>query len=245
MNKYQKYILDSIANGNNFVFSLCCPTDSENSNNTTTCGTFNSELDSFNITQVDDITKTQYVLIIDLNNTEANPFEVVSVRKNNQWIEIPFTSNQYKIIADFDDRIDAIKFSFVNKIADDYILSVTYTEADKEQYYAKLEQERKDKLLTTAEIKVSTGADLVNIYFQPCSEDYAHTEIILYKDSMMLAKYKVAEEAFFKSISGLAYGKYEFILKQFNNKNECILETNKINFSLSRPNFGGKPTVFI
>ena len=98
MNKYQKYIFDSIANGNNFVFSLCCPIDSENSNNTTTCGTFNSELDFFNITQVDDITKTQYVLIINLNNTEANPFEVVSVRKNNQWIEIPFPNNQYRII---------------------------------------------------------------------------------------------------------------------------------------------------
>ena len=54
---------------------------------------------------------------------------------------------------------------------------------------------------------------------------------------MMLAKYKVAEEAFFKSISGLAYGKYEFILKQFNNKNECIVETNKINFSLKSATF--------
>ena len=119
MNKYQEYVLDTIANGNKFVFSLCCPIDSIN--DSTTCGTFDETTDSFNITQVDDITKTQYVLIIDLNNTETNPFEVVSVRKNNQWIEIPFTSNQYKIIADFDDRIDAIKFSFVNKIADDYI----------------------------------------------------------------------------------------------------------------------------
>ena len=108
MNKYQKYILDTFANGNNFVFSLCCPIDSEN--DSTTCGAFDETTDSFNITQVDDITKTQYVLIIDLNNTEANPFEVVSVRKNNQWIEIPFANKQYKIIADFVDRIDAVKY---------------------------------------------------------------------------------------------------------------------------------------
>lgn len=252
MNKYQKYILDSIANGNNFVFSLCCPTDSENSNNTTTCGTFNSELDSFNITQVDDITKTQYVLIIDLNNTEANPFEVVSVRKNNQWIEIPFASNQYKIIADFDDRIDAIKFSFVNKIADDYILNVTYTEADKEQYYAKLEQERKDKLLTTAEIKVSTGADLVNIYFQPCCDEYDHTEIKLFvpkdyvttgghdqkkpSDWSIIKKRDVPTEDFYQSINGLAYGKYAFILKQFDKNNQLLLETNYIEFLIMKPN---------
>lgn len=253
MNKYQKYILDSIANGNNFVFSLCCPTDSENSNNTTTCGTFNSELDSFNITQVDDITKTQYVLIIDLNNTEANPFEVVSVRKNNQWIEIPFANKQYRIIADFADRIDAIKFSFGNKIADDYILSVTYTEADKEQYYAKLEQERIYNLLTTAAIKVSTGADLVNIYFQPCCDEYDHTEIKLFvpKDYVtvggpygpvqkpsswsIIKKCDVPAEDFYKFINGLAYGKYAFILKQSDKNNQLLLETDYIEFSIEEP----------
>lgn len=29
MNKYQEYVLDTIANGNKFVFSLCCPIDLE------------------------------------------------------------------------------------------------------------------------------------------------------------------------------------------------------------------------
>lgn len=251
MNKYQKYILDTFANGNNFVFSLCCPIDLEN--DSTTCGAFDETTDSFNITQVDDITNTQYVLIIDLNNTETNPFEVVSVRKNNQWIEIPFTSNQYKIIADFDDRIDAIKFSFVNKIADDYILGVTYTEADKEQYYAKLEQERKDHLLTTAAIKVSTGADLVNIYFQPCCDEYDHTEIKLFvpKDHVtvggqysqkkpsswtIIKKCDVPTADFYQSINGLAYGKYAFILKQFDKNNQLLLETNYIEFLIMKPN---------
>ena len=253
MNKYQKYILDSIANGSNFVFSLCCPTDSENSNNTTFCGTFNNKLDSFNITQVDDITKTQYVLIIDLNNTEVNPFEAIFVRKNNQWIEIPFVNKQYRIIANFVDRIDAIKFSFGNKIADDYTLSVTYTEADKEKYYAKLEQEKMERLLTAAAIKVSTGADLVNIYFQPCCDEYDHTEIKLYvpKDYVtvggphgpvqkpsswsIIKKCDVPGEDFYKSINGLAYGKYAFILKQFDKNNQLLVETDYIEFSIEEP----------
>ena len=52
---------------------------------------------------------------------------------------------------------------------------------------------------------------------------------------MMLAKYKVEEDVFFKSINGLAYGKYEFILKQFDDKGNIILETDKISFSISRP----------
>ena len=126
-----------------------------------------------------------------------------------------------------------------------FIITINYQEADKEKYYAKKEQERKDNLFKTANIKVSTGADLVNIYFQPCCDSYARTEITLYKDNMMLAKYKVDEETFFKSISGLAYGKYEFILKQFDDKGNIILETDKISFSLSRPNYGGKPTICI
>lgn len=253
MNKYQKYILDSFAKGSNFVFSLCCPTDLEDSNNPTTCGTFNNELDSFNITQVDDITKTQYVLTIDLNNTEINPFKVISVRKNNQWIEIPFANKQYKIIADFVDRIDAVRFSFSNKIADDYILKVTYTEADKEQYYSKLEQARKDSLLAAAEIKVSTGTDLVNIYFQPCCDEYNHTEISLFvpKDYVtvgspygpvqkpsswsLIKKCDVPVDDFYKSINGLAYGKYAFVLKQYDKDNNVIIQTEYIVFNILEP----------
>ena len=61
---------------------------------------------------------------------------------------------------------------------------------------------------------------------------------------MMLAKYKVDEEVFFKSINGLAYGKYEFVLKQLNTKNETILETDKISFQIVPPTFGmGRHTV--
>ena len=120
-----------------------------------------------------------------------------------------------------------------------------YVEADKDIYYAKKEQERKDNLLETASIKVATGVDLVNVYFQPCCDNYARTEIVLYKDDIMLAKYKVDEETFFKSISGLAYGKYEFILKQFDDKGNIILETDKISFSISPPNYGGRRNIII
>jgi hypothetical protein len=145
----------------------------------------------------------------------------------------------------FDNKIDFIKIVFKNNLADDFIFSVLYEEADKEKYYALKQQERKNELLKNDSIKVSTGIDLVNIYFQPCCEEYARTEIVLYKDNMMLAKYKVDEETFFKSINGLAFGKYEFILKQFDDKGNVILETDKMNFSLSSPNYGGRHTVVI
>ena len=62
---------------------------------------------------------------------------------------------------------------------------------------------------------------------------------------MKLGKYKVEEEFFFKSINGLAYGTYEFILKQYDKNEQLLLETNKISFSISKPNNSGKNTVWI
>ena len=119
------------------------------------------------------------------------------------------------------------------------------------------EQEYKDNLLKTADIKVSTGADLVNIYFQPCCDKYEYTEIQLYipKEFVtvgesygpvqnpstwsMIKKTKVDPEEFYKSINGLANGKYSFILKQYDKDNAIILETGYIEFTISTPNAHG------
>ena len=108
-------------------------------------------------------------------------------------------------------------------------------------------------MLKTADIKVSTGADLVNIYFQPCCNKYDYTEIQLYipKDFVtvggpygpvqkpstwsMIKKCKVDTEEFFKSINGLAHGKYSFILKQYDKNSNLLLETEHIEFSISAP----------
>ena len=248
MDKYQKYILEKYGIRSNFIFHRCNPIVENKLVNEgiVQYGEFDIESDSFTLKQDEDINLLEYALVL-VNKIDI--FSNIAICKNDEWTDIALTMENnvptYKIIVNFNDRIEKIKFEFKNQLADDYIISVCYQEADKEKYYAKKEQERKDNLLKTANIKVSTGADLVNIYFQPCCDSYARTEITLYKDNMMLAKYKVDEETFFKSISGLAYGKYEFILKQFDDKGNIILETDKISFSLSRPNYGGKPTIFI
>jgi hypothetical protein len=143
--------------------------------------------------------------------------------------------NRFFLPISFDNKIDAIKIVFKNNLADDLIFPAIYEEADKEKYYAKKEQERKDGLLKTAQVKSATGSNLVNIYFQPCCEEYKRTEIVLYKDDMMLAKYKINEEIFFHSIGGLAYGKYEFVLKQFDASENILIQTDKLNFTISAP----------
>ncbi len=253
MDKYQKYILSKFGDTLTRMFYRACPIEQEEQGSSIQYIVSDENTNSITIRQDEDINKTIYVLVL-MGGGSSDRYELfsnVSIYKNGKWEKIEKIyykakiKQAYRVIVDFNDRIEKIKLSFLNNLADDYIISVNYQEADKEKYYAKKEQERKDKLLETASIKVSTGADLVNIYFQPCCDGYARTEITLFKDNMLLAKYKVDEETFFKSINGLAFGKYEFVLKQYDENNNIILETQKISFSISAPNYSGKPTVRI
>ena len=77
--------------------------------------------------------------------------------------------------------------------------------------------------------------DLPRDNFKLRCDEYCKTEITLYKNNMMLAKYRVEEECFFKSITGLAYGKYAFVLKQFDLNNQALFETDKMEFSIAAP----------
>lgn len=235
MDKYQKYILSKYGDNLTRMFYRACPIEQEEQGSSIQYLFCDENTNSITIKQDEDINITRYILIA---HGKVNRYDVlsgISVYKKKQWEQVKLEEKGYKIIIDFNDRIEKVKLSFLNNLADDYIITINYQEADKEKYYAKKEQERKDNLFKTANIRVSTGADLVNIYFQPCCDEYARTEITLYKENMMLAKYKVDEETFFKSISGLAYGKYEFILKQFDKGSNTLFETEHIEFTISSP----------
>lgn len=110
-------------------------------------------------------TKTKYVLSFLDDIDGYHLFDGIYILKNNEWIKVETVNSEYRIITDFSDRINAIKFCFVNGIADDYILNIEYREADKEKYLAKVAKEKKEALEKAASIKVATGADLVNVYF--------------------------------------------------------------------------------
>lgn len=237
MNKYQEYLLQGCCNQSRFAFFSCRPLDEEKSGNF--YGKYDKETDTFTITQDKNINLVEYALYIAKREV---PFEKVFVEKNGAWQEIIPENYQfpnypvfsYRIIVDFRDRADKLRFTFKGGLADDYILKLQYVVADKEAYYAEQAKLARENLIRTAAIKHSTGNDLVNIYFQPCCDEYQRTEITLYRDGQMLAKYKVEDEAFFKSIGGLAYGTYEYILKQFGKDDEVLLESDKIEFSIRR-----------
>ena len=193
------------------------------------------------VTQDEDITKIKYNLYLEggyIVKAFSVKNEKETLLKTEEYKTTGKCGGTHKYFLcelNFEDKIDGIKISFIDGLADDLFIPIVFVDSDKEKYYAKKEQERKDNLLKTANIKTATGADLVNIYFQPCCDNYASTEIALYKENMMLAKYKVDEEMFFKSINGLAYGKYTFVLKQFDKDSNPLLETEHIEFTITSP----------
>lgn len=131
-------------------------------------------------------------------------------------------------------------------------LTIAYKEADKQAYFERQEVLRKENMLKHAAIKHSTGENLVNIYFQACSENYDHTEISLFIPDKtevirvgsphgpvnqenvlswtLIMKATIENGIFFKSIPGLAYGRYAYLVKQFDKANNLLIETDYMEF---------------
>ena len=224
MDKYQKVLLETEKTS---VFFTC----TSKKNSLVLNGGFNYDADVYTLTQEEDIFSTKYEFVVKTNpNIETCTFLV-----NGEWQSASRKGSAFSVELDFENRVEKVKLTFADNIVDDYTFSVQYVEADKDLYYQKKAATKRARYIESARIKYATGADLVNIYFQPCSYEYQKTEIALYKDGMMLANYKVDEECFFKSITGLAYGKYSFVLKQFDSNNQELFETDKISFSITSP----------
>ena len=218
MNKYQKYFLKEDAYIDCFALGsdINCSLDMTLENGVV------------RIKQNEDISIKEYTL------ASRYPFDYLC---ENEWRKSSKMENRVWQIAKFDWSvpIEKVRFLVDNEFVEALEINIEYEFADVEAYNKKQEQKRKNDLIEKASIKHSTGADLVNIYFQPCSSDYIRTEIALYRDGLMLSKYKVDEESFFKSIGGLAYGTYSFIVKQFDKSDNLLLETEHIEFTVKAP----------
>ena len=217
MNKYQSFLIGK------------CFRNIDRRENNNKNFKFVEESDKIILKQDENIELVEYTLT--LSHIYMETIEKIFVLKNDSWQEIEKGEKVF-IKFNFEDRTSQIKFVFTNNLADDYIVNIEYVEADKAIYYAKKDQEHRAELIKTANIKVSTGTDLANIYFQPCNKNYSRSEITLYKDNMMLAKYKVEEGSFFKSIAGLTPGTYYFELSQFDSNGNLIIKSDKIKFSI-------------
>lgn len=162
----------------------------------------------------------------------------------------PYNGKAFIIPVDFDNRAKALKLSFRDELADSVTLKLVFEESDHAAYDSKIEAQNRQALLEKSQIKIATGNDLVNIYFNPADDNYATAKIELYTATgsfeqhhgsvihqgwkprllggtveRLIAKYNVEEGMFFKAITGLAHGVYGIKLIQYDANNKVIVES--------------------
>lgn len=138
--------------------------------------------------------------------------------------------------------IEAV-FHFYMNMTDDLkcSLETTYVEAPVVDV--------KKECLKKADIKVSTGESLINVYFQEASNDYGFTKVELYIGDQnhfnLISKKRVEEGNYYCSFNNLAFGTYGIKVIQFDNKENVIVESEIISVKLNPPDYSGKPTIII
>ena len=253
MDKYQKVLLETEKTS---VFFTC----TSKKNSLVLNGGFNYDADVYILTQEEDIFSTKYEFVVKTNpNIETCTFLV-----NGEWQSASRKGSAFSVELDFENRVEKVKLTFADNIVDDYIFSIQYVEADKDLYYQKQAETRRNTYIEAAQIKHSTGADLVNIYFQPCCANCGKTEIELWiakgkyaphhgmcvtfytpqltggEPEQMIAKFSMEEGFLFKAINGLANGVYAYRLRQFSKNDEMLFESDFQFFEI-RPQGAGRP----
>ena len=172
--------------------------------------------------------------------------------------EFKNSNGKVEFTLDFSNQVKIIIIKFVDGIADPLELKVVYEATSKEAWDEKNKKELWSNLEAKAKITVSTGIDLVNIYFQPCSDDYSKTVIELFtangkwqphphvigrgevfkprllgaEINLLMGKFTVEDGMYFKSIGGLAKGAYGYRLSQYNSKGELLFTTDYAYFAI-------------
>ena len=175
---------------------------------------------------------TKYYLRID-------GYYIKSVVVNGKEVEIKFTDSSHPspvVEVDFNNRIKELTIVY-RDVVEPITIPVEFIEADRSIYDAQVQKE------TNALIKPEhkTGNDLVNIYWNLVNDKVEVVKINLYSisngDTRLIGKYK-EEESMFKSITGLAYGKYCYEIIELDGSGKEVARTDKIEFTLSVPNYG-------
>lgn len=144
------------------------------------------------------------------------------------------------ILVDFSNPFDYIVFHFFNELAEPYKLNA--------EFIKYVEPKIDETLIYTKNMNLhhSTGQDLVNIYFDKARDDIDIIEIELYLmmngKERILSSEKAKAGKLFQIFSGLAYGNYGYRVIQYS-KNDKVIESKLIQFTLKAPNYSGKPIV--
>lgn len=216
--------------------------------------------------QEEDINLTKYQFVV-ISDPKESGIENVSFLINNKWVDVVLANNKkkkglpstdyyhrplergfdlYVVNLDFNEKATKIRFTYKNGIVGPIELNINYVEADKEKYYQKVEAQNRSDLLAKMSVSCKTGDSLVNVFWQNATNEVKKVLFELFLDNkQLIMKNEMESDNMFKSVQGLAYGKYYFRLSQFNEKGDLIVATDLTPFTLSAPNYSGKHTVVI
>ena len=238
MDKYQKFILDRTV----CFISENKELDSNAKKNSVT--SFVNENGELLVKQVENYNIKKYFILfsgVKLASVEidGSAREVIDTPKHRlldkKTIVVP---------VDFDKQAKQIKVSFPDGLAEPLALKLCFVETDHSIYDSKVQAEINQKICP----EHKTGIDLVNIYWNLVSDEVETTQINLYfvsnNTERLISKYK-ENGAMFKSVTGLAFGRYRYEIFEFDKNGKELARTQKIEFSLSVPDYSGENIVGI
>lgn len=141
----------------------------------------------------------------------------------NGVIEVPF---------EFNNADKGIYLSFKGEIADDCSLPIKAVLANRESFDIKEAEENYEKLVNQVALVLNTGNSLINVFWKKADETVTKTIIkFYYYDHKTKIEYLIEESennGEFKSFCGLAYGRYKFIIEQYDSKNNLVVSVSDI-----------------
>ena len=210
------------------------------------------------IIQDEDIMHTKYFIYLE----NAKTVSKIELCKNEKYTNLTkvslknysdrfgFNKEEFVIDIDFDSKdISKIKLYFRDDLAAPLEIPVEYVDADKDKYNEKVKINLQKELDQKANIIIKNGDGLINVNFKPVSDTFSYSKVELYltekNEYQIMAKYKTAEDVYFHSITGIAYGEYAVVLTQYDKDGNEIYKSDYLPVVLSRPNYSGKPIVRI
>lgn len=232
MDKYQKFVLDHIG--------CCVSINEELSFNTSLAGFINAD-GEFEIKQNENYNIKKHFIYFNDKGEQLSSVKIDG--KTAGSVEL----DGRKLIraeVDFDKPAKEIKFEFADGICEPAVCKLKFIEVDHGIYDSKVQAE------INASIKPEhkTGTDLVNIYWNLVSDAVVESQVNLFFVSStgerLIGKYKESDVTF-KSVTGLAFGKYCYEIIETNKEGKEVARSGKIYFDLVMPNYSGRHTVVI
>lgn len=152
----------------------------------------------------------------------------------------PIDERFRKIIVDFNKKATCLHISFKNNLVDPVEIPIKYIEADKAKWDEKVKKELSIELAKKVNVHFVKGNSFVDVVFTPVNDNYDHAKItLLYKYTergsfytQLMGEYESEKERFFIPVLNLGHGSYVIHLRQFDEHNNVIYESDALDFSL-------------